>query len=242
MSAPAALPASGFLNTAAIATRRSGGLARAPYSLWISSTKVTVLRMSMVRSSLRGFPQFALRGNRGRSASLNQRYRIAQHIDAGARPDAIFGKVAAERARAGHGVIGADEMPGDGVQTRAPGQLALDIGGHRLEHLSHGRKARRLAKNVGIDRQQPPRILICRASEHHAVNVIEVRLRLGEAADPAIDNDGHIRHRLLQPIDPVVVERRDVAIFPWRQTGEPGLAGVHDKYVAACGNHGARET
>jgi hypothetical protein len=49
-SAPAALPASGFSNTAAIATRRSGGLAGAPYSLLISSTRVTVLRMVMMCS------------------------------------------------------------------------------------------------------------------------------------------------------------------------------------------------
>src|SRR5262249_11223994 len=49
-SAPALLPASGFLNTAAIATRRSGGLARAPYSALISSTIVTVLRISMAGS------------------------------------------------------------------------------------------------------------------------------------------------------------------------------------------------
>src|SRR5262245_55047713 len=46
-SAPALLPASGFLKTAPVATRRSGGLARAPYSVLISSTNVTVLRISM---------------------------------------------------------------------------------------------------------------------------------------------------------------------------------------------------
>src|SRR5262245_17407852 len=46
-SAPALLPASGFLKTAAVATRRSGGLVRAPYSALISSTNVTVLRNGM---------------------------------------------------------------------------------------------------------------------------------------------------------------------------------------------------
>src|SRR5215475_5915760 len=99
MSAPAALPASGFLNTAAIATRRSGGLARAPYSLWISSTDVMILRMSMDAPPATG----SRRDRRG--AVFHQRHRIAQHIDAGARPDAMFGEMTAERARAGHGVI-----------------------------------------------------------------------------------------------------------------------------------------
>src|SRR6266446_1508348 len=54
---PAALPASGFLNTAAIATRRSGGLTGAPYSLLISSTRVTVLRMVMMCSLVSISPQ-----------------------------------------------------------------------------------------------------------------------------------------------------------------------------------------
>ena len=41
--------------------------------------------------------------------------RIAQHIDACSRPDAMLGEMAAEGARAGHAVKRADEMPRDRV-------------------------------------------------------------------------------------------------------------------------------
>src|SRR5690242_10728313 len=208
MSAPAGFPASGFLNTAAIATRRNGGLAGAPYSLRISSTDVTTLRMSMVLFPSAQLSRPGSRGDRSLSAFLDQRYRIAQDIDASASSHAMFGQMAAEGARAGHRMVGADEMPGDRVQPRAARELALDIGRHRLEDGLHGRKARRPAEDVGIGGQKPPRLLVGRATQHHAVDLSQMRLRLGEVANPAIDDDGNARHRPLQPIDPLIVERR----------------------------------
>ena len=66
-------------------------------------------------------------------------------------------------------------------------------------------------------------------------------LRLLEAADAAIDDDGHIGQRGLQPVDPVVIERRDVAVFLRRQSVEPGLARVHDQRVGAGGDDAARQ-
>ena len=147
----------------------------------------------------------------------------------------------AERARARHAMKRADEMPRDRMQPRALREFALDVGHHRLEHVLHGRVRRGLAEQFGIDRQQPPRLLIGGAPQHDAIDMSEMRLRLVEAGDAAIDDDGHIGHRGLQPIDPVVVERRDVAIFLRRQSVEPGLAGVHDQRIRAGGDHAARQ-
>ena len=110
-----------------------------------------------------------------------------------------------------------DKMPDDRVQTGALGELALHIGHHGLEHVFHGRKGRRLYKNLGVDGQQPPRLLIGRASQHDAIDMSEMVLCFRNAGDAAIDDDGHVGQRPLQPIDPVVVERRDVAIFSRRQ-------------------------
>ena len=92
----------------------------------------------------------ASRGER-RGSVLDERDRVAQNIDAGARPDAVLGEMPAEGARTGDGVIGADKMPCDRVQARALRKFALDIGLHRLEHLFHARMRRGLAKNIGID-------------------------------------------------------------------------------------------
>ena len=71
--------------------------------------------------------------------------------------------------------------------------------------------------------------------------MVEMLLGLGEAGDAAIDDDGHIGQRGLQPIDPVVIERRDVAVFLRRQSVEPGLAGMHDQRIGAGRDHAARQ-
>ncbi len=89
----------------------------------------------------------------GHHTVLDQRDRIAQHVDAGARLDAVLGEMTAERARAGHAVKRADEMPRDRMQPRALRELVLDVGHHRLEHVLHGRVRRRLAEQLGIDRR-----------------------------------------------------------------------------------------
>ena len=92
-----------------------------------------------------------------------------------------------------------------------------------------------------IDGQQSPRLLIGRASQHHAIDMSEMLLRFSDTADAAIDDDGHVRHCRLQPIDPVIIERRDVAVFLRRQSVEPGLAGMHDQRIGARRDDAARQ-
>src|SRR6202041_2646863 len=65
------------------------------------------------------------RGQWGRHAILDQRDRVAQHIGAGARLDAVLGEVTAERPRARHAVKRADKMPRDRMQSRALRELVL---------------------------------------------------------------------------------------------------------------------
>src|SRR4051794_38973421 len=65
----------------------------------------------------------------------------------------------------------------------------------------------------------------------------EVVFRLSNTGDAAVDNDRYIRPRFLQPIDPDIVQRRDIAIFLRRQSFEPSLAGVNDQCVGTrCDN------
>ena len=59
--------------------------------------------------------------------------RVAQDRNAGAGLDGLRRDVAAERARAGHGVEQAEDMARHGVQPRAARKLALHIGEERLE-------------------------------------------------------------------------------------------------------------
>ena len=102
----------------------------------------------------------------------------------------------------------------------------------------HGRIWRRLAEQFRIDAEQPPRLLISRAAKHRTIDMIEMRLRSGDGDDAAVDRDRHIRQRRLEPIDPVIVERRDVAVFFWRQSIEPGLARMNNQHIRASRNDG----
>ena len=107
----------------------------------------------------------------------------------------------------------ADEVSRDRMQADAAREFAFDVGHHRLERVLHGRVRRRLAEQFAIDVEQSPRLLIGGASQHHAVDVVEMAPRLVEAGDAAIDDNGLFRQSGLQPIDPVIVERRNVAIL-----------------------------
>ena len=113
----------------------------------------------------------------------------------------------------------AEHMPRDRVQPRALRQFALDIGKKRLERAALADGERRgLAEQQRIDRQQPPRLLIGGAAHHHAVDMREMRLRLLDAGDAAIDARSADRGcARLEPVDAIVIERRDVAVLARRQ-------------------------
>ena len=58
-------------------------------------------------------------------------------------------------------------------------------------------------------------------------------LRRVEVLDAAVEDDRQLGARGLEPVDAVVVERRDLAVLLRRQTVEPRLARVHDEGAAA---------
>ena len=63
-----------------------------------------------------------------------------------------------------------------------------------------------------------------------------------ERGDPAIDADRSGRHRLLEAIDAVVIERRDVAVFLRRQALQPRFTGVNNQRIGTGGDRCARES
>ena len=120
-------------------------------------------------------------------------------------------------------------MARDRAQTCTAGKLALDIG-NKLQ----GRGARRctwgsFAEQDGIHIQKPPWLLISRPAHHDAVDTIKMSAGLLNICDAAIEHNNKPRMLRFEAIDPVVIERRNVAIRARRETGEPSLAGVNDK-------------
>ena len=69
----------------------------------------------------------------------------------------------------------------------------------------------------------------------------EVLFRLSTTGDAAVDDDRHIRPRSLQPIDPDIIKRWDIAIFLRRQPFEPSLARMNDQRVGTDCDNTARK-
>ena len=70
----------------------------------------------------------------------------------------------------------------------------------------------------------------------------EMRPRLLECGDAAVDDDLELRAVALEAVDARMVERRNLAVLLRRQAGEDGLAGVDDEGPAAGRRRGVDET
>ena len=97
------------------------------------------------------------------------------------------------------------------------------------------------AKEAAVHIGQDVGIVICRAAEHHAIDVAQVLVARIEALDATVDDDGEIRARGLKAIDALVIERRNLAVLFRRQAFQPGLAGMHDERSAAGFRHAIDE-
>ena len=128
-----------------------------------------------------------------------------------------------ERACAGDAAEQAEDVPRDRVQSHAAFERALDIGSERFGRRLRRREARGLAEQHRIDGQQPPRLLIGGAPHHHAVDAGEMRERLVEIRDAAVEHDLESGMGGLEPIDAGVIERRDVAVLARREPSSQAL-------------------
>ena len=89
-----------------------------------------------------------------------------------------------------------------------------------------------------VDLGQKIRVLIGLPPDHHAIDLFKMGVDLLTAADAAVENDFQLREILLQPVDPVVIERRDGAVFLGAEAGEPCLARMDDEGLDTHRLHG----
>src|SRR2546429_1784878 len=66
----------------------------------------------------------------------------------------------------------------------------------------------------------------------------EMRHRLLDARDAAVDRDMQIGPGALEPIDAIVIERRNLAVLARRKPVEPGLARIDRKSTRLNSSHG----
>ncbi len=148
----------------------------------------------------------------------NERERIAQDCYAGIGFDRVNGDMPPEGACPRHAMEQPEHMPRHPMQPGALRQLTLDIREIRFEGLLRIGEGLVPAEQHRIRRKQPPRLLIGGTAHHDAVDMIEMIARRLDRADPAIDRNMQIGMRRLQPVDAIVIERRNIAVLARRQT------------------------
>src|SRR5215470_5745471 len=205
------------------------------------TTPPAMISAASSRSSLTGTPRIIrrshwLRRQRSRCGGVRHLHihvhdegkRVAERCYAGAGLDRLRRQVPAEGARAGDAAEQPEDVARDGVKAHAARKLALDIGDQRFGRRPRRGKGRVLAEQHGIDGQKTPRLLIGGAPHHDTVDAHKMRRGLIEVDDAAVEHDGQIGMRGLEPIDAVVVERRDVAVLARGKPVDPSLARMHD--------------
>ena len=81
------------------------------------------------------------------------------------------------------------------------------------EDLRAGRDGAGLPENIPVQPGQQVGVLQGDPAEHHAVNPAEVGLDRPKFADAAVDADVQLGEIALQPVNPCVAKRRDLAVL-----------------------------
>src|SRR4029077_4034172 len=159
--------------------------------------------------------------------------RFLENLDPGAVEMCVLGKVTPEQPRPWHTVEAAENVPCHLVEPNALRQLRLDIGHEPIEHIETRRRHSLTSENLTINLRQQIRVGIGGTADHDAIDMLQMRLRVRQGLDTAIDDDGEVRPPRFQPIDSSIVERRHLAVFLRAQALQPSLARMHDESLAA---------
>ena len=95
-----------------------------------------------------------------------------------------------------------------------------------------------VSKNSFVGIAQEPRVLVGFATDHYAIEVLQLLFDLVERLDAAVDADVQVRHLGLEAVDELVMEWRHFAVLFGRESLEPGFACMDDKDFTAGIAHG----
>ena len=95
-----------------------------------------------------------------------------------------------------------------------------------------------IVKDACVGISQEPRVLVGFATDHDAIQVLELFFDLVKRLDAAVDAQVQVRHFGLEAVDELVVEWRYFAVFLGRESLEPSLAGVDNENLATGVAHG----
>ena len=133
----------------------------------------------------------------------------------------------------------AEDVPGDVLDRHAARQLRLHVGQVGAQQvlarlrLAFGQRA--------VEQVQAIRFVVGHAPDHHFIHEGELRDGFLHGGQAAIECDAQLQPLALEPVDPVVTQRRDLAVLLRRQPAQPGLARMHDEIRATRRRHRVHE-
>src|SRR5262249_37058817 len=85
------------------------------------------------------------------------------------------------------------------------------------------------SKELRIDAKQTPRLLIRRATHHHAVQATDLGHGLIKRKNTAVEHDWEVAMHDFQAVHKRIVEWRHFTIFTRAQSFQPGFARMYDQ-------------
>ena len=86
-----------------------------------------------------------------------------------------------------------EHVPRDGIEPRAVSKRSIDVRNERKQRLVGRVERSGCAKELGVDLQQPPWLLVCRPSHHDTIQPLCLSERLLDAGKPAVEYDLEIQ-------------------------------------------------
>ena len=142
----------------------------------------------------------------------------------------------AEASCAGLSVHQSEHVAGDAVHFQAlfavARELGFDVGDHGFYDVGLCRRRCVVAVKAPVEFRHAPGIMVGGASDHDAIDLFEVPRDFVGRFHPAVYQDFQFGKVFFEPVNDVIAQRRDVAVFFRGKSLEDGVSGVDDEGTA----------
>src|SRR5690606_229624 len=117
----------------------------------------------------------------------------------------------------------------------------MHIGDHALQHFCARSDRLGITIVTLVKSGHQIRVMVSLSSEHYAINMLQMLINLVQRFDTTIEQDFQPRKMLLETINHLIAQWRDLATLVRAQALENGIACVQDKICTTCLGHSTDE-
>src|SRR5690606_22833829 len=150
-----------------------------------------------------------------------------QQLRGGAGSGRLRRKERSPAARTRQAMEQPDHVAGNMRKPPAGSDMPFGIGFHGFDQAVKVESSARLTIKCFIHTSQNARRMIGSAAKHHGVDMLKMRSSRIKGLNAAIDADKAAGMLLLQAVDTIIVERRNLAVFLRAEPLQPRFSGVH---------------